>query len=236
MSGRRAPEGAEAGTARTVAGLTAVAAFVCLVVGCDQATLPPPIRHPLPAREPLLALQWDLRYMDPIGYASLFTDDFRFQFSAQSDSALTAMYGGNWSRDDENAAAEHLFEGFMDAHGVFHPSPSNLAAEFVNEQVYPDPAHPDSSAEYLFVPVTVANLTADVPGDSGHVIRFVVRAPQDFWLVRGDAARLRAGQPADSTRWYIRGWQELAPASQAAGVASGDTIRTTWGRLKASYR
>src|SRR5713226_7679817 len=119
------------------------------------------------------------------------------------------MYGGNWSRDDENAAAEHLFEGFMDAHGVFHPSPSNLAAEFVNEQVYPDPAHPDSSAKYLFVPVTVANLTADVPGDSVPVIRFVL-------LMRVDDARLRAGHPVDTSRWYIRVWQELALACNVA--------------------
>jgi hypothetical protein len=181
-------------------------------------------------------MQRDLGYLGVLGYTALFTDDLRFQFSTQSDSVLVALYGGNWSWDDESAAAEHLYEGFVDAHGILHPAASSLAVDFVNARFYLDPEHPDSAAEYAFTPVAAANLTVEVPGDGGRTIRFVVSAPQDFWLVRGDAARLRAGQPADSTRWYIRRWEELAPASESPGPASGDTIRTTWGRLKASYR
>jgi len=238
MNGRLACEKTGTGAARTWAAPVVVAALACVLAGCDQATIPPgPIRHPPPPTlAPLVALKWNLWYEDPTGYASIFTDDFRFQFSAQSDSALVLLYGGNWSRDDESTAVQHLFAGFTDAHGTFHPAPSTIALEFVDERVYPDPAHADSTAEYAFAPVGAANLTVEVPGDSGRVIRFVVSAPQDFWFVRGDAARLRAGQAADSTRWYIRRWEELAPASDAAGSAGGDTIRTTWGRLKATYR
>jgi hypothetical protein len=163
-------------------------------------------------------------------------DDFRFRFSVQSDPALDALYGANWTIDDESMAIGHLFSGYTDIGGTSHPPASGITVSFVDDRYYADPAHADSAAYYVYAPVTATHLAVEVPGDSGRVVRYLANAPESFWLVRGDVARLRAGQPADSTRWYIRAWQELAPAADSAQVATGGVIPTTWGRLRGSYR
>jgi hypothetical protein len=214
------------------------AAITCLAAGCGQSTnpriWPPPGREPPPP--PLWAFQRAFEAAAQSQYDALFTDDFRFRFSVQSDPALDVMYGTNWTVDDESQAVRHLFDGYVDAEGTHHPPASGITVGFVNDQYFPDPEHADSAAQYLYAPVTAAHLTVDVPGDSERVLHYVASAPESFWLVRGDVAHLREGQPPDSTRWYIRAWQEQAPAADSAQAGTGGVIPTTWGRLRASYR
>ena len=69
-------------------------------------------------------------------------------------------------------------------------------------------------------------------------IVYSINARQEFYLVRGDAAVLPTGATADTTRWYIRRWEDLA--APPAGVRKGPVINpaagTTYGKVKASYR
>jgi len=185
---------------------------------------------------PLKALSRALTGKDALGYAAVFTQDFRFAFSSLADPGLFAQYEGHWGLGSEFGSARHLLSGYYDSHAVYHPPATNVAVTIVDDQYFVDPARPDSGAEYVLALVTRADLTVDVPNDSGRVLRSVASAPQAFWLVRGDVAKLEHSQPADAAHWYIRAWQDLAPSSQAGGTASGGVVPTTWGRLKAAFQ
>jgi hypothetical protein len=58
-----------------------------------------------------------------------------------------------------------------------------------------------------------------------------------FYLVRGDAAgSLAAGQPADSTHWYVWKWQDESTGYPAPAALGEATRSTTWSSVKATYR
>jgi hypothetical protein len=170
-------------------------------------------------------------------YEGLLTADFRYTFSAQSDPKLAAQYADNWGKDDETESAKHLFEGFVDSQGKAQPAASNITVRFDNDQYYADPAHSDSTAWYVYCPVSNVNLTLDLPQGDGTTTTVYVTAPHSFYLVRGDAALLDAGQPADSTRWYVRHWDDLSPATPTTAlIAPGLPVAAaSWGGLRGSY-
>jgi len=209
-------------------------ALAACLAGCG-AFAPEPI-HPPPPPPPaqnstpqgaILRLQRAYGYQDLTDYASLLTADFRYTFSAQSDPKLVSTYGNNWGKDDEYESAKHLLTGFTNTQGVYVPPASRIVVQFVNDQYYPDPAHADSGAWYVYCPVTDVNLTIDVPVGGGDVTTYDISAPHAFYLVRGDAAFLDPGQPADSTHWYVRHWDDLSPAPPVAAA--------TWGGMRGAY-
>jgi len=199
---------------------------------------PPIDRDPLPVNSTpqgaIPRLERTYERQDEIEYPKLLTADFRYTFSAQSDPALATQYGLNWGKDDETQSAEHLFAGFVNGTGEAVPPASRITVDFVNDQYYPDPAHADSATWYVYCPVTNVNLTIDIPANGG-TTTYDISAPHSFFLVRGDAALLDPGQAADSTRWYVRRWDDHSPALPNGGAAPVPLAAASWGGMKGSY-
>lgn len=70
---------------------------------------------------------------------------------------------------------------------------------------------------------------------------YEVSGMHSYSFVGGDAAHLGAGQATDSTRWFIRRWDDLtSPVALRAGgrMAPARVLpaqNTTWGAVKAQY-
>jgi len=83
-----------------------------------------------------------------------------------------------------------------------------------------DPEHPDSTEHYRLV--VIDRFTFDLSAEDGteylgHPSLHIVH------LVRGDAAMLVAGQPADARHWYIRRWlEDVNGLADALGKVEGD--------------
>ena len=150
-------------------------------------------------------------------YAALFTADYRFY---PSDPEVAGRFPV-WTRTDEILSADHLFHGFTDAHGVYRAKATRISLDLSPYQERVDPEHADSAAYYrcYAVPsVTLQVWTAD--GDY-----FIERQEHDYYVVRGDAAVLAAGEDGSADSWYIRKWVEN-PSTHAT-VAMGDPDRGT---------
>ena len=181
-------------------------------------------------------------------YVKLLTNDFRYTFSLDSDPALVTQYGANWGKDFEAESAANLFDGFTNSSGAYVPGATNITMALNSVQYFDDPAHSDSSAYYQWVTVARVVMSIEVPGDANGPQIYYIDAPHNFYLVRGDAlgASLDTDQPATSTHWYIRKWDDLSPPPAAGAiriasvnhraVGSSLSVPITLGALKASYR
>jgi len=249
--------------ARVSALALTIAAFPVLS-GCGGGNpFHPPVDnvHTLPNDTPLndtpqntmLRFQKAYQYQDITAYTGLLTSDFRYTFSKQSDPLLDAQYGSNWGKDDETESTKHLLTGFTNTSGTFIFPASNITISFVNDQYYPDPLHSDSTSYYVYCPVSTVNLAIDVPSGAG-TTTFNISAPHSFYLVRGDAAFLDAGQSPANDRWYIRHWDDLSPAlpgasavlriasansaigsSSASSFSGTTTTKSSWGAVKDAF-
>ncbi len=201
--------------------------------GITQQPVPPPLNST--PQGAILRLQRLYENQDAVNYAALLTADFRYTFSAQSDPALATTWGTNWGKIDEVDSAEHLFSGFVNTEGKAVPPATRIQVNFVNDQYYPDPVHADSGAWYVYCPVTNVNLTIDVPVDAGGTTTYNIAAPHSFFLVRGDAAFLDAGQPADSTHWYVRHWDDHSPPPGTNPATLPSLAAESWGGIKGAH-
>ena len=227
----------------------ALLALALAFTGCggsdDAAPLEPGPISPLPAGTPLndtprntmIRFESAYEHQALTEYLALFTNDFSFRFSSQSDPVLVNQYGSTWGVSRDSASTLHLFDGFTNDVGSFLPGASDITLSLVAPQFLADPDRPDSAAYYSLVIVPTISLSLTIPGTDG----FEIAAPHDFHLVRGDAAVLRAGQPADSTRWYIHRWTDKSAALMVripGPTAPANTIParpSTWGSLKSMY-
>jgi hypothetical protein len=229
--------------------LVLAAALALTVAGCgdndDPAPLQPEPVSPLPSGTPLndtpqnTMIRFEVAYENQAltEYLALFTNDFSFRFSTQSDPALVSQFGSTWGVTRDSASTRHLFDGFTNEQGDFLPGASDITLSLAGPQFVADPDRPDSAAFYKLVIVPTIFLDLTISGGDGYAIA----APHDFHLVRGDAAVLRPGQVADSTRWYLHRWTDksttlalIAPrrATPAHTMPARDA---TWGTLKALY-
>jgi hypothetical protein len=172
-------------------------------------------------------------------YFKLLSDDFRYDFSAEADSPLVALYGSSWGKLDEIQATLHLFHGFVAGTSEVVPGAGRIVLALNTVQYANDPEHADSAAWYRLATAQRVNMTVEVPGAADTLV-YGIDDRHDFHLVRGDAAVLAADQPATSDRWYVRRWEDHShPPASAPGPseAFAESIRaTTWGRLRAAYR
>lgn len=159
-------------------------------------------------------------------YRGLFTEDYRFYFSA-TDSAGNAYRSTPWTFEDEAIYAEHLFVG---GHPTLLPAGSIQLTLDHDAIAVPDPDHPgDTAGRWYRLIRTLSAMHVEATDGT----TYDLSGSQAFHLVRGDSAligeelRLR-GYSQDSTRWYIRRWDEETVATEA------DTI--TWGAFKVLYR
>jgi len=183
----------------------------------------------------ILRLQRTYENQDATDYEGLLTSDFRYTFSAQTDQDLVNQYGTNWGKDDEVESARHLFSGFTNSKGLFQAPASRIQAAFVNDQYYLDPVHADSATWYVYCPVADVNLKIEVPIEGGGTTTYDISARHAFYLVRGDAAILDPGQPADSTRWYLRHWDDESTPTPGSSPGALPVLAATWGGMKGAY-
>lgn len=132
-------------------------------------------------------------------YAALLAADYRFH----TTQAQLVRYVDGMTRDVELQSASNLFRG-MSPGGPDHGSVTiRVTLNGLTEG--PDPEHPDSTTRYRVVAVRRFEMSIRrANGDS------VMTTPNlnVFHVVRGDAVVRAEGQPADSSRWYIRRWLE----------------------------
>ena len=174
-----------------------------------------------------LILAYEQRLLDP--YAALLSADFRFLFA---DSESRAAYPNGFTREDEIASAQHLFNGFTDRAGVRRPAAQSIEVISDSFWVAPEPARPDSAAWYRVVVAENVRLRVTLEGGDGFATSPM---RHEFHVARADAAVCLRGQPADLDHWFVRLWvenprpdlvvraprpQEQAPAPVAA-IAPG---------------
>ena len=223
-------------------------AFLALPVlaGCSSNPFTPPVDDGggLPPGTPLndspqnAMLRFEATYENQVRaeYEKLFTSNFRFTFSSQSDPELVSQYGNSWGKDDEIESTGHLFEGFTNDQGQFQGPAASIVLSLTGASFIDEPAKPDSGEFYKRVIVPTVSLDIVIAGGE----EFQISAPHDFYLVRGDRALLDAGQEARADRWYIYGWDDKsAPLAAATPVlashSEGGPAPRTWGRLKSRY-
>lgn len=189
----------------------------------------------------MIRFEKSYEFQDLPNYEALLTSDFRYTFSAASDPELVDRYP-NWGLDDEVESTKHLFEGFVNSNGDPIAAASRIDMTLTGVQYGQDFTHTDSTAHYQKVVVTAVDMTIDVPQTGQDPIQYHINARHEFYIVRGDAAVLDAGQDASASRWYIRRWDDLSPPTTAAiarltainGAATSATP-ITWGEVKDSF-
>lgn len=226
-------------------------ALTCALAGCggdNPATAPLPEPDPLPPGTPLndtpahTLARFEVAYENQAlgSYVALLSNDFYFEFSPQSDPALVSQFGTGFGVSNDSASTAHLFDGFTNDGGDYVPGATGITMSLTGAQVIADPDYavfPDSAAHYKLAILPAVSILMDIAGLGG----LEIAAPHDFRLVRGDAAVLRAGQPADTTHWYVRRWTDKSPSLAArrpgelapAGVLPASAA--TLGRIKAEY-
>jgi hypothetical protein len=173
-----------------------------------------------------------------VEYAKLLTDDFVFHFSQASDPDLVLAYGENWGRDDETAAITNLFEGFDAQSGQHIPGASIIQMDLYGVQTLADTSHVDSLAYYRKIVVARIVMSIEVPGTPEPTI-YNIDSRQEFYVVRGDAAVLAAGQAAQSDRWYIHRWDDLSlggPVPYGKWPTTNPSQPKSLGSIKGQYR
>lgn len=235
--------------------LALTCALTFVLAGCSGNPFKPPADNGnggLPPDTPLndspqntmTRFQRTYEYQVQPEYVKLLTSDFRYTFSSDTDPTLVAQYGPNWGKDDEAESADHLFKGFTSStSGNYVPGATNITMALNSVQYFDDPAHSDSSGYYKWVTVARVVMAIEVPGTTESQI-YNIDARHEFYLVRGDAARLDAGQTATSDRWYIRRWDDLSTSlggaihiASANNQVSNSSVShpTSWGAMKGTY-
>ena len=249
----------------------AATAVVCLLLGLGAAgcsekgggfdlarLLEPSGPAPSPAPVPnspanaLRLLEWCYNNRSLASCRELFSEDFRF-YCGPLDSAGAEWRGTPWTRDDELICTTHLFC----CGGPDQPPASIIRLTFDrNFFVFPDPNYSGWDAPGRWHKSIRTTVTLQIATTDGSSIEITGHAT--FHFVRGDSALIpeelrQRGFGPDSTRWYIRCWDDetlqeaSAPAgSRTRGVASArrqpgelDALpgsKVTWCQLKALYR
>jgi hypothetical protein len=134
-------------------------------------------------------------------YAALLTADYRFHWV---NAAQPAQYSAGFDREFEVSSTRAMFTGGTAHDGKPGMRPADSIGVAIGELLETaDPEHPDSSEYYRVVSANPFHLHVYISGTKGFDVSNNV---EYFHVVRGDAAILVAGQPADAKSWYIRRW------------------------------
>jgi len=202
------------------------------VAGCTESTAPWGPQQPIDASPvastPELAIRsvvwsWNRKSVDV--YSRLFSNDYRFAFSAL-DPAGDAYRGDIWNREDEMIFAQHLFVGGNPT----EPPATSIQLTFgsLEAKADPRPGRDPRWHKYFTTTLTLVVITPDKQTN--------INGPASFYLVRGDSAQVPTGSPRDSTHWYIDRWED-GTAGGPGGLAQAMPARNaTMGHLKVLYR
>ncbi|MGH7731581.1 MAG: hypothetical protein ACRENJ_10080 [Candidatus Eiseniibacteriota bacterium] len=255
--------------ARATAGLCLLVALH--VAGCSgdgslARLINPHTPKPTPGFSPdspanvLRLLEWSYNHRSLPHLRELFSDDFRF-FCSPVDSAGVPWRSQPFRREDELISATHLFAGgggeppatiiqlSFDRSFLVQPDPYYVTFPPPNETVLRDP----SGRWHKSIRTTV---TLQIATDDGNSLEISGHAT--FYFVRGDSALIpqelidRGFRP-DSTRWWIRRWDDETaeegagsararpfarpgPAGRPPVLGAQPLQSTTWCALKTLYR
>lgn len=239
--------------------LAVAGAAACLLLGlgtagCDSGYVnrmtepihaPEPIDNPLPPLAVLdsptnlmraLEVVYNNRWSD--AYEELLADDFLWSCSP-TDSAGNGSRGTPWTRSDELRFARHFFQGG----GPDQPAAVSIVLKLApNLEALPDPAFAawDPFGRWHRSVRTPVELRATLADQSS----IETTGYATFSVVRGDSAMIpeglrQRGVRPDSTRWFVRRWDEEAvpPATaRRAPLRAQPSSATTWCELKERYR
>jgi len=236
--------------ARRWVAVAALCAIALLASGCFNPfaprvlgrgiSAPPPV--PNSAGGVLRLFEWAYNNRDYTVYRTVFTDDYRFAFSAL-DTAGNRYRGDTWTRNDELASAQNLFNA---ASSITLQLDKSFAVFGDTRPGHGNPTyHKTIRTQVLLNIVTQDNSQINVQGKA------------NFFLVRGDSAviPLDLGLPPDSNRWYMDRWEDetagalmsqalarldarghvVVPARTGAKTGLQDYFDATWGWVKVIY-
>jgi len=211
------------------------------VIGCgnDHVVQPAGLQDLGPAPDSpanaVRLLEWIYNHKSIESYRRLLADDFRSSCSP-TDSSGTQSRGTPWTRGDELTFATHLFIGG----GALEPPVSIRVAYDRNFFVSPDPNDLSWDASGRWHRSIRSALAVSIRTADGGAIEITGHA--NFFLVRGDSAVIPEelklmGLGPDSTRWYLRRWDdETEPSGGAPVRAAQPSSPFTWCGLKSIYR
>src|SRR5262249_35237464 len=149
---------------------------------------------------------------------------------------LVTQYADGWVKNDELQSAAHLFHGYTPSGGSALPAATSIDIKLANEVPGDDNASPDPKTHKVLV--TRVDGSIVVPEAGGYTLTYLIANNLNtFYLVRGDAATgLDAGQPADTSHWYVYRWtDETGGAVAEAKPERAATRTTTWAEVRAFY-
>lgn len=219
--------------------------MLCALVasaGCSQeeptkAKLGPINIDPLPRTPQQAVVRWigEYEHKNVDGYSAMFTGDFTYEFSNETDPTLVNQYSNGWFKIDERESASHLFSGFTVPGGTKYPAASSIYINLATTSAEDDTTRGVDPATHKIL-ITRVDGSVTIPQMNADPLTYVITNNLSaFYLVRGDVAvNLEATQPADDQHWYIYRWVDLT--SDLAGVSPQAVLSRTWGALKAIYR
>lgn len=249
------PQGGPDKQLRLSGGETATPVFAASwggLKGLYHSQAPPPMPPPIPdnstPENTIRRFIAAYETMNAGAYEGLFTADFTFEFSPDTDPDLVQQYSSGWFKEDERVSSANLFTGGVNSQGDIQSPASRIELTLAN--MIPSDDNSEGRDPQLFKTLsTPVTLEIEVPAAGGDPIVFEIGFGADltrhrFFLVRGDAASsLDQDQPADDQHWYIWRWiDESLPVTSALALrgrtelAPAPASESTWGRIKALYR
>ena len=191
--------------------LAVLLALSCLApAGQAAVTNYPSAKQPITGPESAIdRYVWAFRDRSPEGVGGVLTSDYVFHH--KGDDLQDYLKGID--RASEMRSIRGMLEGVTRDGAVVLPPPVSVAitADGISQQF--DPEHPDSTEHYRVI--TVKRLEVRLAMPDGQ--QMITPASQHVMhVVRGDAAALVEGQPADKGSWYIRRWLNDVSAVQGA--------------------
>jgi hypothetical protein len=182
-----------------------VAALLALsLAGAAHAARPSSI---VPANQPVVGPQGTLEAIAR-GYRDRSADSIMAHYTADfifhSFGDTLVGYTTGSPRAEQAEWLRNLFGGVIRGADTLRAPPDSVGFTMDGFRDGVDPEHPDSTMHYQVIEVGRYEMGLRV-GES----RFYTKSKKHvFHFVRGDVAHLLPGQPADSTRWYVRRWLE----------------------------
>ncbi len=158
-------------------------------------------------RGALERLAQSYRDLDLETYAALLTADYRF---ITADPRFDASYPDGFDRTFDIASSAGLFNA-TPIPGK--PAVTSIDVELGTLSEGADPEHADSLGRYRLIIAPHMKMTVHAGEAELHMERSLLA----FYVVRGDAAVLFPGAPADASHWYLRRWVET-PDEMAANA------------------
>lgn len=192
----------------------------CLATAASAGVkaVPGPSKHPSRSapEDALRQLRraYETRSLDLL--SGVLSADYRFHTS----DAMVGQYWLGADRGFELESAGNLFSGQAPGNPGSVSGPPRLMISVGPSARGTDPEHPDSTGQYCVLVAERMEMRVEYRGKP---VLHVGPSQHVFHLVRGDAAVLGNGQPADRDHWYIRRWLEnVSAVSESLGMQEGD--------------